>query len=206
VRNNLAYFISLVFHPLLMPSYLFLFIVVFASSFMQPLKIESLYEILGIIFIVTFIIPVISMGTLRLTNIISDFHLAKKSQRPTPFFFIACFYGIAAYMFYAKLSINNLIVIVFVASTVLILLMTVISFFWKISLHGAAIGGVFGFILALGMFYPIMNFTLILAVLLVISGLVIYARLKLQAHTPLQVYAGAVLGFFICFWAIYYFL
>jgi membrane-associated phospholipid phosphatase len=30
--------------------------------------------------------------------------------------------------------------------------------------------------------------------------------LKLQAHTPLQVYAGAVLGFFICFWAIYYFL
>lgn len=189
-----------------MPSYLFLFIIVFASSFMQPLRIESLYEILAIIFIVTFIIPVISIGTLRLTNFISDFHLEEKNQRLTPFFFIACFYGITAYMFYAKLSINNLIVIVFVATTILILLITAITFFWKISVHGAAIGGTLGFIFALGMFYPMVNFTFILAVLMVILGLVSYARLKLQAHTPWQVHAGTVLGFIVCFCAIYYFL
>lgn len=173
---------------------------------MQPLRIESLYEILAIIFIVTFIIPVISIGTLRLTNFITDFNLEEKNQRLTPFFFIACFYGITAYMFYAKLSINNLIVIVFVATTILILIITAITFFWKISVHGAAIGGTLGFVFALGIFYPIVNFTFILAVLMVILGLVSYARLKLQAHTPLQVYAGAVLGFVVCFCAIYYFL
>jgi membrane-associated phospholipid phosphatase len=173
---------------------------------MQPLRIESLYEILAIIFIVTFIIPVISIGTLRLTNFITDFHMEEKNQRIIPFFFIACFYGITAFMFYAKLSINNLIVIVFVTTTILILLITAITFFWKISVHGAAIGGAIGFIFALGMFHPIINFTFILAVLMVIFGLVSYARLKLQAHTPYQVYAGTILGFLVCFSSIYFFL
>lgn len=206
MRDNLAHLISLVFHPLLMPSYLFLFIIVFASSFMQPLRIESLFEILSIIFIVTFIIPVISIGTLRLTNFITDFQMEDKKQRLTPFFFIACFYGITAYMFYSKLSINNLIVIVFAATTALILILTIITFFWKISIHGAAIGGVIGFIFALGVIHPIVNFTFILAVVIVIAGLVMYSRLMLNAHTPMQVYMGAMLGFFVCFISIYYFL
>lgn len=188
-----------------MPSYLFLFIITFASSFMQPLRIESLYEILAIIFIVTFIIPAISIGTLRLTNFITDLHLEDKRQRLTPFLFIACFYAITAYMFYAKLSINNLIVIVFSATTVLILVLTAVTYFWKISVHGAAIGGVTGFISALGMFHPIVNFAIILAVLTVIIGMVVYARLMLNAHTPVQVYAGTLIGFLICFFSLYFF-
>jgi membrane-associated phospholipid phosphatase len=173
---------------------------------MQPLRIQSLFEILAIIFIVTFIIPMISLGTLRLTNFITDFQMEDKKQRITPFFFIACFYGITAYMFYSKLSANNLIVIVFAACTTLILLLTAITYFWKISIHGAAVGGVIGFIFALGMIHPIMNFTFILAVAVLIAGLVIYSRLMLNAHTPMQMYTGALLGFLTCFFSIYLFL
>ena len=109
-------------------------------------------------------------------------------------------------MFYSKLSINNLIVVVFAATTVLILILTIITVFWKISIHSAAIGGVVGFIFALGMIHPIVNFTFILAFIILIAGLVIYSRLMLNAHTPWQVYAGAVLGFLVCFMSIYYFL
>lgn len=188
-----------------MPTYLFLFIIVFASSFMQPLRIESLYQILIIIFIVTFIIPAISIGTLRLTNFITDLHLEDKRQRLTPFLFIACFYGITAYMFYAKLSVNNLIVIIFATITVLILILTVITYFWKISVHGAAMGGITGFIVALGMFHPILNFAIILAVLTFITGMVIYARLMLNAHTPVQAYVGVAIGFVICYSSLYFF-
>lgn len=206
MRDNLAYFISLIFHPLLMPSYLFLFIMTSATSFLQPLRIESLVEILAIIFIVTFIIPVISIGTLRLTNFISDFHLEDRKQRFTPFLFICCFYAITAYMFYARLSINNLLVIIFFAITFLIILLTIITYFWKISVHGASIGGVAGFIFALGLLHPIVNFPFILAALMVIAGMVLYARLMLNAHTPLQVYSGTALGFIICFLSLYFFL
>jgi membrane-associated phospholipid phosphatase len=174
----------------------------FASSFMQPLRIESLFEILAIIFIVTFIIPVISIGTLRLTNFITDIQLEEKNQRLVPFLFIACFYGITAYMFYSKLSVNNLIVIVFAATTILILLITLITFFWKISAHGSAVGGVMGFICGLAMMHPIANFAAIMAVLAIIAGLVVYARLMLNMHTPAQAYVGVILGFSICYLSI----
>jgi membrane-associated phospholipid phosphatase len=206
VRDKSAYFISWVFHPLLMPSYLFLFIILFASSLLQPIQKESLLQVLGIIFIVTFIIPAISIGTLRLSNFISDLTMADKKQRITPFLFVTCFYGITAYMFYAKLKINNLIFLIFATTTALLLLLTVMTYFWKISIHGAGIGGTIGFILALSMIYPIPHFAITLAILIFICGLIIYSRLSLNVHSPLQVYAGVLLGTVLCYFSLYFFL
>jgi membrane-associated phospholipid phosphatase len=59
---------------------------------------------------------------------------------------------------------------------------------------------------ALNMFHPIENMKFVLAVLMVLVGVVNYSRLKLQAHTPSQVYLGTLLGFFTCFFSVYYFL
>ncbi len=206
MRNRLAHVISFVFHPLLMPSYLFLFIIFFASTLMQPLQKESLLQVLSIIFIVTFIIPAISIGTLRLSNFISDLRLKDQKQRITPFLFVTCFYGISAYMFYTKLNINNLIFLIFAITTSLLFLLTVITYFWKISIHGAGIGGIIGFILALSFAYPIPHFALVFSASLIIAGLVAYSRLSLNAHTPEQVYGGVILGILLCFSFLYYFL
>jgi hypothetical protein len=206
VKDRIAYIISLVFHPLLMPSYLFLFIILSVSSTMQPLRKESLFQILFIIFIVTFIIPAISIGTLRLSNFITDINLVNKKQRLTPFFFVTCFYGITAYMFYAKLSVNNLIFLVFITTSILLFVLTIVTIFWKISAHGAAIGGIIGFILAISMAYPIPHFAIVLASLFVIAGLIVYARLSLNAHTPLQVYMGVLLGVTLCYSSLYFYL
>ncbi len=189
-----------------MPSYLFLFIMGFASSLMLPIKRESLPEVLSLIFIVTFIIPSISIGTLRLSNLITDLNLGDKKQRLTPFLFVTCFYGITAYMFYSKLNVNNLIFIIFATTTVLLFTLTVITYFWKISVHGAGIGGNTGFILAMSYVYPFPHFALILALLFIIIGLIVYARLSLNAHTPMQVYAGIVLGIVVCYSSLYLFL
>ncbi len=187
-----------------MPSYLFLFVMIFAAPLLQPLPQESLFQALIIIVIVSFIIPAISIGTLRLSKFISDLQLANARQRITPFLFVACFYGITTYMFYTKLNINNILFLVFAITTVLLFVLTVITYFWKISVHGAAIGGVLGFIFALRTAYPVPHFDKILATLVVISGLVIYSRLSLNAHTPSQVYAGTILGF-ISFYFRYFF-
>ena len=198
----MAQFISVVFHPLLMPSYLFLFIIRYAASLMRPLRMESLLEIWGIIFLVSFVIPSISIGALRLTRYITDLSLRERSQRLTPFFFTACFYGLTAYMFYPKLSVNNLVFLIFAAITALIIIILIITLFWKISIHGAAIGGVIGFVLAIGMAHPIAHLHIILACLVLVAGLVMYARIASNAHTPFQVYAGALLGLVTCLLAI----
>ncbi len=173
---------------------------------MQPLQKESLLQVLSIIFIVTFIIPAISIGTLRLSNFITDLNLMNKKQRLTPFLFVTCFYGITAYMFYAKLSINNLIYIIFITTAVLLFILTVVTLFWKISTHGAGIGGIIGFVMALGMVYPIPHLAIVVAFLIVIAGLISYARLSLNAHTPLQVYGGLFLGLILCYYSLYFFL
>ena len=206
MRNRLAHVISIVFHPLLMPSYLCLFIIVFASTLLQPLQKESHFQVLSIIFIITFIIPAISIATLRLSNFISDLTLKDQRQRVTPFLFVTCFYGISAYMFYTKLNINNLIFLIFAITTSLLFALTVITYFWKISIHSAGIGGIIGFILALNFAYPIPHFALIFSGTLIIAGLVAYSRLSLNAHTPGQVYGGVILGLVLCFTSLYYFL
>ena len=144
-----------------MPTYLFLLIILFASTLMQPLPRESLFQVLTIIFIVTFLIPAISIATLRLSHFISDLRLMDHKQRIIPFLFVTCFYGISAYMFYSKLNINNLIFLIFAITALLLLLLTTITYFWKISIHAAGIGGTIGFILALSLAYPIPHFATI---------------------------------------------
>jgi len=205
VRVRFAQIISIVFHPLLMPTYLFLFIILFASTLLQPLQTASQYRLLIIIFFVTFIIPAISIGTLRLSNIITDFKLDNKRQRFTPFLFVTCFYGVTSYMFYAKVNVNSLYLILAI-TTGLLLVLTIITLYWKISIHGAGIGGVIGFILAISFVHYMPSFALIIAVAIVISGLVVYARLSENAHTPAQVYAGLVLGAILCYTSLRLFL
>ncbi|MCG8307178.1 MAG: phosphatase PAP2 family protein [Cytophagales bacterium] len=206
MRDRFAHLISIVFHPLLMPTYLFLFIIIFASALMHPLQSDSLYQVLAVIFIVTFIIPAISIGTLRLSNFITDLKLENKKQRITPFLFVTCFYGISAYMFYSKPNLNSLIFIIFATTTFLLLTLTIVTFFWKISIHGAGIGGTLGFIIALSFVYPMTHFAISFASMIIIAGLIAYSRLSLNAHTPLQVYAGVALGFAFCFISTYLFL
>ena len=182
-----------------MPSYLFLFLIVFASTLLQPLRASSQFQLLIVIFFVTFVIPAISIGTLRLSNIISDLTLTNKKQRFTPFLFVRCFYGITSYMFYTKVNVNSLFYLILAITTGLLLLLTIITVYWKISIHGAGIGGVLGFILAINFLHYIPSFAPIMAISIVIAGLVIYARLSVNAHTPLQVYAGLVIGLIVCY-------
>ncbi len=204
MSKRFAAVISIVFHPLLMPTYLFFLIIHFAPALMHPLRQESLYEILAIVFLVSFLIPSISISALRWTKYITDFSLSDRKQRFTPVFFIGCFYSIAAYMFYTKISVNHLIFVVFAVITALIFMLLLITFFWKISIHGAGAGGALGIIVAIGIGNPIDDIAYLLAGVVFVSGLIMFARLASNAHTPGQVYAGAALGLIVCFFPLYF--
>lgn len=57
-------------------------------------------------------------------------------------------------------------------------------------------GGIVGTLIGLILRYQVDALNLVMTLVLV-SGLVGYSRLKLNAHTPLQVYIGFVLGMLI---------
>jgi membrane-associated phospholipid phosphatase len=71
----------------------------------------------------------------------------------------------------------------------------VINFWWKISLHSVGAGALISLILILSlkMLTPL-EWYLVPAV--IIGGLVLSSRLKLNLHSPSQVWTGVFVGFF----------
>ncbi len=155
--------------------------------------------LISLIGITTFIIPVLSLYVLKLSGSISSITLDRREERLTPMIYTAIMYGITAYMFSTKLELGNMLALYIGISTLLILITGAITIFWKISLHGMGVGGFIGFILGLNQHVRLPHFELLLPLLFLVAGVVLSARLKLNAHSPVQVYVGFVLGICISF-------
>lgn len=86
----------------------------------------------------------------------------------------------------------------------MVLVCALISIKWKISLHMSAMGALAGTLLAVAFRFNI-NLQLFLSLVFLGGGLAGWARLRLNAHTPAQVYAGYLGGVALAFFMIYNF-
>lgn len=168
------------------------------------LNLKARWLIVLLVFITTFIIPSISLFILKLTHSISSLSLFDRKERILPFFYTTIFYGITAYLFSKQISASSVIVSIMIGTTLLIFIAAVITMFWKISAHGAGIGGFVGFLIALKVLNPDTALLLPLTIAIFASGLTLTARLKLNAHNPEQVYAGFGMGVFVSFVTLYF--
>ncbi len=191
--------ISVVFHPLLLPTFMFFVIFRFAPQAFRPLSEEAAPYVLLALTTTTFVIPALSMLTLKLTGTIKSLHLEGRSDRIIPFVFISVFYGVSTYMFYSKINLNPVLIHLLLITTLLIVLVTIITFFWKISIHSAGMGGVTGFLLALVKLFPGSPLLGPFILALLLLGWIMTARLVLNSHDSWQVMAGALLGFCFCY-------
>ena len=205
MNNRLANIISIAFHPLLMASFLFLILVYFAPSVVSPIQEDSVNTLVIIIFILTFIIPASSVGVLRMTSSISSLSLQSRRERVLPFFFIALYYGVTTYLFEEKFPINSHLILIFTTITGLILIVTLITTFWKISAHSVGINGLLGFLVAIDIRFPDSQLLWPILSVVLISGFVMSSRLILNAHNLSQVLLGGVTGFIVCFSTLYMF-
>jgi membrane-associated phospholipid phosphatase len=90
------------------------------------------------------------------------------------------------------------------AASISVLLVIIISYFWKISTHMVGIGGFTGLILSLSLRMTA-NLLGILIIAIIVAGILGTSRLKLNAHNPSQVYMGYILGFFtIVFFCLFF--
>lgn len=84
-----------------------------------------------------------------------------------------------------------------------ILLVGIISLWWQISAHAAGIGGIIGALAGLIVRYGESALFIPMLCVIIFAGFLISARLQLNAHTPAQVSAGAVLGVCVSFVAVF---
>ncbi len=194
-EEKFARIISYLFHPLLMPTYgfaLLFFTKNYISTF-TPWYLQI--RILLVSFVFTFLLPAINALILLKMGRIKSLEMESNEERAIPYTGAALYYFSLYYLFY-NADFPNVFKILVLGASICILLTLLINFKWKISAHtigiGGIAGGIFGIVLRLHL-----DLHFILMLVIFIAGLVGYARLKLNAHTPAQVYMGFLLGFLV---------
>ena len=186
--------VSVAFHPLLIATHLSLLILFLAPELLPGIQPQAYRHFLLLVFIITAVMPALSLFLLKAFKYISDLELKKRNERALPFAFILFYYGIASYLFMVKLEMGWLFNLVMISVTVLILLLLIISTRFKISIHAAAAWSAAGYLTAILITQHItLNWVYYLT--LCLAGLTTASRLYLGYHTPKEAWLGAVLGF-----------
>lgn len=198
MEEKLAKIISVIFQPLIIPS-ITLFLLFNLNNYIALIIPTSARQmIMGMVFIITFVFPLLMMFILFKQRVIRTFTMNTREERILPLFITGIFYFMAYYII-KQLQIDEIYQRVFLGSAFLVLIALGISFIWKISLHMIGMGGMLGAFIGISQLIQ----TDMLALIMVISlacGLTGFARLKLNAHSPLQVYAGFVTGLGVMLW------
>lgn len=194
----MAKIISYVFHPLLMPTYTVMVLMWMAPPVLRPIGENLYFNVLLIVTVTSFFLPVLMLSVLKATRLIPDFYLEDRKSRIAPFLFVLVIYGVSAYMFFNQFNFAKIFYVAYSATLLLILWLVLINFFWKISIHSASVAGVFGIIYAVQLKFPEVDLLGAMAVVLLMAGVVGSSRLALQQHTYPQVLAGLALGVINC--------
>lgn len=204
--NLAAKLITYIVQPLLMPTVVFYTILYYLED-SSNLTDRGKQTVVGLVFITTFLIPALTVIMFKLTKVIKDLHMKDRKDRVLPFMFISIFYLIVSFMIKGQEWMTPLMNIAFLAITTVVIVTNGITFKWKISAHAAGVFGWLGFVLALQGAYP-SGHNLLTPLLLSVAmcGLVSWARLYLNAHTPKEILGGALLGFIVSYGSIYLFI
>lgn len=183
-------------HPLLMCTYFFLLLMYGLPVILLPARPS--WWIILLIFITTFALPVANFLFLKFTGSVADLTLPQRRERLLPFGFISAVYVFVTVMFYWKFPIPNLIKLLVIV-TALVVMATVVTFFYKVSVHSLSIWGAIGMLLPLNRVSEENLLLVPTAIAILLAGLVMTSRLALNAHTPREVMMGSVLGFAVGF-------
>lgn len=191
--------LSIVFYPLFIPTYgMILFCCAYSVHVMPLPLVWSLTAIITTFFL-TCLQPILAIGMLIRRKKVADIQIADAKERTMPYIYTLAGFAFWAYLVIYILKAPVCLHYIALGSTVAIGLIAFINRYWKISAHLTAMGGLFG---------GIMSYCLAISATptwgtfcgwLALSLLVMYARLRLDAHTPAQVCAGWLLGIICTF-------
>ena len=211
MNTPFAKFLSIVLHPLLMPTFLLgmLFFTTPAVVGVDLFTPTVRFTLLGFVGMTTFVIPSLGIYYLYRAGYVQSLHLDNLADRRLPYFLTALLYGFTTYFFRYQLAalseLSPQISTILASITVSITLVGVISLRWKISAHGTGFGGLLGAIFGIAvkfnesiLLYPLLS-------LIVLGGLLMSARLHLNAHTPAQIGAGIGLGLLVSLTTVWWF-
>ncbi len=192
IQNTLAKIISVIFHPLFIPVY-GLAIIFSAPTLFGYLPFTVKKLLFFIILINNVLLPFSLLPYFRYRNIISSWSLEIRRERIIPLFITTLLYATSSFIIF-RFPIPAFLKSYILALFFISLAISVINFWWKISIHSAGAGALTALviILSLKMYSPLLWY---LIIVIIISGLLLSSRLKLNYHNPGQVWLGYLTGF-----------
>lgn len=194
LADILSRMMSVLLYPLFIPTYgMILFCCAYAIH-VRPLPfIWSLVAIIGT-FILTCLLPMSAIWLMIRRGQVADIQIVNARERTMPYIYTLSGFAFWAYFLIQVLKAPIFLGFIAVGATIAIGLIALINRVWKISAHLTGMGGLFG---------GLMSYCLAICATptwgtiigwLLLSLLLMYARIRLDAHTSAQVCAGWLLG------------
>ena len=212
-----AYFISVIFHPLFVPTYMLVLLLLINPYNFGVSNISDGGFLVAQVVLTTILFPLFSMFMLKQLDFISSIELKKREERIAPFMIIGMFYiGLAVFFIKTPSQIPNVLSITFLGATIALWISFIINLFTKVSVHTVGAGGLLGMVI-IGMFhfeytefyiklgslgYFNIKMKILLMAFILVAGLVGTSRLILKAHSTEQIYLGYFVGFICQFMAL----
>lgn len=188
----LAYGYSILLYPLFVPTYIMAFYCYVFDHTVMPL-LPGYYAIaIGGTTLFTCLIPLMLLISLKLRGKITDLDVSNRKDRFLPYLYAITSYCCWAFFLY-KIKMPNFVLASVITTIVLLLIVTFITRYWKISAHLSSAGGALAMVMGIMLNLGLYSHSL-LVVLLVLAWLLMLSRIYLEAHTPLQTVCGFLLG------------
>jgi hypothetical protein len=203
-----AKFISVVFHPLLMLTYMLVLLLLVNPYLFGVNSLSEHKPLILKVFIATFFLPAFSAFLMQRIGFVTSLEMPDRSERTGPFIATGIFYLWVFRSVLNDTTVPTAFLVAVLGATLVLFICFFINIFFKISIHSAAVGGFVGMVLITVWLFSYDTFSLKLPLIgwvqfsvnflllasLLIAGLVGTARLLLNAHTSKQVYLGFAVG------------
>lgn len=203
----LAYFFSIIFHPLLVLTYMLILLLLVNPYLFGVNNLSASIPLVLLIFLSTFFIPFVAIMMMKFLGLISSFDMKDRHERIAPYIITG-----ALYLWIFRNVLNNPSIpqpytIFVLGATIGLFVAFFINLFSKISMHGVGMGGLVGMLFLTVSFYSYPTFTIylgtfafelktysLLLLAIILSGIVGTSRLLLDAHKIHDLLGGFVVG------------
>ncbi|RKF04225.1 hypothetical protein C8N26_0888 [Tenacibaculum lutimaris] len=190
-------FISTILHPIVMPTIGILLYFIFSPI---TLNKQQQLTVLSVVFIATYLIPLLLLVFLRSIGYIKSFRVHTINERKLPVFLMMTLFMFLGKLFANMSIVKDLSYLFYGTVFGLGLIYMLFPFKIKGSLHLLSMGIAIGYFLLFQQLQGIYILPVIISLIL-LSGLLASSRLQLRAHTVKEVYIGFFIGLFSPFLA-----
>ncbi len=193
VLRAAARLVSYVFHPLFVPVYIALLLLIIQpvlfSSFTAGEKLRTIIRF----FLLYSFFPLVTVLLAKALGFVQSVYLKTQKERIIPYIACGIYYFWMAYVMrhqaeFAR-EIVQLSLAIFISSSLGLLA----NIYMKISMHAISMGILVAFICLLALTQAT-SYTIYIAGAILLTGLVCTARLIVSDHTQREIYAGLLLG------------